>query len=324
MLHVKPLHLSSPLPVRRGQRPHVTILMATRDGARWLPAQLESFLAQSHGNWSLWVSDDGSTDATRTIVTDFARRHPRHDVRLFDGPCRGAAANFLSLLLHPDLQPGIVALSDQDDVWLPFKIDRALDRIAAAGDGAVLYGGQSLHTGPDLRITGRSRTAGAVASFGNALVQNVVSGHSAVLSAEALRIVRGAGDMGAVPFHDWWLYLLLSGAGAKVIVDPAAVLLYRQHDRNLLGAHSGPRAHLRRMRAIARGDYRAWVDANIAALGQVAPLLTEEARGVLDHLRGLTPGAGVSRLRSLRAAGVRRHGKLEDAILGMAVLGGRM
>ncbi len=322
MLHVKPLHLSSPLPVRRGHRPHVTILMATRDGARWLPAQLESFLAQTHGNWSLWVSDDGSMDDTRAIVTDFARRHPRHDVRLFDGPCRGAAANFLSLLRHPDLPPGIVALSDQDDVWLPFKIDRALDHVAGAG--AVLYGGQSLHAGPDLRITGRSRTGGAVASFGNALVQNLVSGHSAVLSAEALEIVRRAGDPGTVPFHDWWLYLLLSGAGARVIVDPAAVLLYRQHDRNLLGAHAGPRAHLRRMRAIARGDYRAWVDANLGALGRVEPFLTEDARGVLAHLRGLPRGAGVARLRSLRAAGVRRHGWLGDAILGMAVLGGRM
>lgn len=324
MLHVKPLHLSSPLPVRQGHGPHVTILMAARDGARWLPAQLDSFLAQTHGNWSLWVSDDGSTDDTRAIVIDFARRHPRHDVRLFDGPCRGAAANFLSLLLHPDLQPGIVALSDQDDVWLPFKIARALDRIAAAGDGAVLYGGQSLHAGPDLRITGRSRTGGAVASFGNALVQNVVSGHSAVLSAEALRIVRGAGDPGRVPFHDWWLYLLLSGAGAQVIVDPEAVLLYRQHDSNLLGAHSGPRAHLRRMRAIARGDYRAWVETNLAALGQVAPLLTEEARGLLDHLDSLPQAAGMARLRSLRAAGVRRHGFLGDAVLGLAVLGGRM
>ena len=48
--------------------PHITILMATYNGARFLSAQLDSLLAQSHQNWSLIVSDDGSRDATMAIL----------------------------------------------------------------------------------------------------------------------------------------------------------------------------------------------------------------------------------------------------------------
>ena len=324
MLHVPPLALSRPLPLRSQDGPHVTILMATRNGARWLPAQLDSILAQTHRAWSLWVSDDGSTDDTTAIVLDFARRHPRHDVRLFDGPGKGVAANFLSLLLRDDLPSGAVALSDQDDVWLPYKLDRALREVAARRSQAVLYGAQSLHVGPDLWPTGRSRTMRARPSFGNALVQNVISGHSAVLSDEAVALVRRAGDPGAVPFHDWWLYLLLSAAGARVVIDPKAVLLYRQHDANRMGAHDGVRAHLRRAASIARGEYRDWIGRNLVALQGARPLLTDAARTALDRLDDPDGQSRLARLRALRLAGARRNTALGDAVVALAVLAGRV
>ena len=87
--------------------------MATRNGAAHLPAQLASLAAQSHSGWRLWVSDDGSTDATRALVQDFGRDH---DVRLIDGPQRGAAANFRTLLARAaqDAPQAALAFSDQD------------------------------------------------------------------------------------------------------------------------------------------------------------------------------------------------------------------
>ena len=112
--------------------PHVRILMATFQGATHLPAQLASFEAQSHADWSLWASDDGSTDATPDLLRAFAARHPGR-VRLIDGPRKGSAANFLHLLGHPDLPPGLTALSDQDDVWLPHRLMRGLQQLS--GDG---------------------------------------------------------------------------------------------------------------------------------------------------------------------------------------------
>ncbi|MBR4877630.1 MAG: glycosyltransferase [Rhodocyclaceae bacterium] len=74
----------------------VAILLCTFQGERWLPEQLESLRAQTHRDWTLTVSDDGSTDATVQIVRDFAARVPQ-PVHITQGPQRGHAANFLTL-----------------------------------------------------------------------------------------------------------------------------------------------------------------------------------------------------------------------------------
>ena len=126
------------------------------------------------------------TDATIDIITAFRdRESANREVRLLSGPRRGHAANFLSMLCHPELPPGPVALSDQDDVWLPGKLRLALNALHNAGPVA-LYGAQSHHTDRQLRVIGRSRLPRRAPCFRNALTQNVVSGHSAVLSAGAL------------------------------------------------------------------------------------------------------------------------------------------
>ena len=44
--------------------PHVHILMGTKNGGMFLADQLASIRGQSHQDWSLWASDDGSTDGT--------------------------------------------------------------------------------------------------------------------------------------------------------------------------------------------------------------------------------------------------------------------
>ena len=108
----------------------VTVLMAVRNGAQTLPAQLDSLAAQSHANWRLIASDDGSTDGSRAILQRFAQgRVTLGQVAVVEGPGQGFVANFLSLLARPGVS-GPVALSDQDDIWFPDKLQRALARLA--------------------------------------------------------------------------------------------------------------------------------------------------------------------------------------------------
>src|SRR5215813_149843 len=80
--------------------PRVAILLGTKDGAAFLGNQLRSFADQSHRNWFLVVSDDGSRDETREIITQFAATRPQQVV-VRDGPQRGVTANFLSLAADP-------------------------------------------------------------------------------------------------------------------------------------------------------------------------------------------------------------------------------
>lgn len=302
--------------------PPLTIALCTYNGVAFLREQLNSYLAQDHTQWQLWVSDDGSNDTTLDILQEFDRRHGnRHPVRVIKGPGQGVATNFLSLLCHPEFPPGPVALSDQDDVWLDHKLTRAITQIQDY-EGPVIYGAQSLYVDNKLRTIGRSSTAGSRPSFTNALVQNVISGHSCVLSAKALDLVRRAGVPMGVPYHDWWLYLLISGVSGQVIIDDANVLLYRQHESNLMGAHRGQRARITRARQVLRSEYGNWVGANAAALATRAQLLDPMARQILEDFR--EPKTGPSRMAQLRRLGIARQGRLGTACLYAAAALGRL
>lgn len=304
--------------------PRVTILLATWNGAAHLQEQLDSYRAQTHDAWDLWVSDDGSGDATRQILEAFrAAEAPRRAVRIVEGPRRGHAANFLSLLCHPELPAGPVALSDQDDVWLPGKLALALGALKRAGPVA-LYGAQSFHTDGTLRRIGRSRIPRGRPCFRNALTQNVVSGHSAVLSAEALELVRRAGVPAGVPYHDWWLYQLVSGAGGEVVIDRARVLNYRQHRLNAMGAHRGLTPRLERARQVLGRTYAGWIATNLAALDRVGGLLTPENRALVAALCAAPPRPGLARPLAFRRLGLHRQTRLTTASLYLAAALGRV
>ena len=300
----------------------ITIALCTRNGAAHLGAQLESYLAQTHSAWDLWVSDDGSTDETRAILARFSTAHGAgRDIRIVEGPQAGFAANFLSLLCYPDLPAQPVALSDQDDVWLPEKL--ALGLVHMGGDAPCLYGAQSIHTDATLTPIGRS-LGGGVAHFGNALVQNIVSGHSAMLNPSALALVRAAGVPRGLPYHDWWLYQLITAAGGTVVVAPDPVLMYRQHTDNAMGSHQGLGAALHRAGQVFGQTYGGWISTNTAALRAASPLLTPKAQAILAALETHPPRIGVARLRAFRRMGIARQGRLGNLLLSLAVLAGRV
>lgn len=272
---------------------HVSILMATRNGAAFLPGQLASIAAQSHRNWTLWVSDDGSTDATLDLVQDFARHHP---VRLVSGPLRGAATNFLTLLMHPDLPPGMVAFADQDDVWLHGKLAAAVARLAQTDPGTPgLYAADSIAVDAALRPLRCQRPRchrphRLAPGFANALVQNRFSGHTLMLNAAAVTLARAAGVPHGVRFHDWWLYQLVAGAGGDLWRDTHIAALYRQHRANAHGAPIGPRAGLGRLAGLFGGDWGDAMRAHARALHRVADLLTPASRDLLTaYLDGFAP-----------------------------------
>ena len=301
--------------------PGVTILLASYQGAKHLAGQLDSIRAQDHAKWALWVSDDGSTDGTREIIEAFRRETPTHDIRLVQGPRRGAAANFLSLMCHPDLQPGHVALADQDDLWYPHKLRHALMALMPH-EGPAIHSAQSRHVDTQGHPLGFSRAHSGPPSFGNALVQNRVAGHCAVLNPAALALVRAIGPV-EVPFHDWWLYLLVTGAGGTITVSPEVVLDYRQHRENVLGAHRGLPARLARVTMVLDSTYRDWQAQNHRALTLARPFLTPAARELMDAFDA-APARGINRARTQARLGLTRDRLSSTTILRLAALLGRV
>lgn len=287
-----------------GYLPPVTVVMATRNGARHLDEQLASLAAQSHGDWRLRVGDDGSTDATRDILSGF-RDGTGAPQEVEPGPERGFAANFLTLIAGCADVPGWVALSDQDDVWYPDKLSRALNALMTLPpERPAVYCARTMLVDQQGRRIGPSRRH-RYFTFRNALVQNVVAGNTIVLNPAAHALVARAGAV-AVPYHDWWIYLLVTGAGGQVIYDPEPVMDYRQHAGNVQGENRSASAVLRRGGGFLNGTWRSWFEANMAALEKVAPLLNDETsaalarwqarRGPLARTRGYL-GLGAYRQR---------------------------
>jgi len=307
--------------------PRVGIVLACYRGAAHLAAQLDSLAAQDLPPVRIVAGDDGSPDATRQILEEFARAHPSLGLELHDGPRRGeAAAHFLTLLARVPEDIDLLALCDQDDIWFPGKLLRAARALAGlAGGGPALYCGRTLEWWAESGQRRLSRGGPARPGFRHALVQNIAGGNTMVLNRAGLDLVRtAAARTGQVVVHDWWIYQLVTGAGGQVVFDDAPQMLYRQHAGNLIGANTGPRAKLRRLGMLVSGRFRDWNDINIAALRAVDDVLTPENRALLDSFaRGRRAGLA-GRLAMLRCTGLHRNGLAGEASLWLAAVLGRL
>lgn len=114
----------------------IDLLLATYNGARYLPAQIRSLQNQTYDDWTLYIHDDGSTDATLDVVRRFAAGDAR--IRLVDDGRRfgSPADNFLHLLSLSTAPYAVFC--DQDDIWLENKLERLYDTISRAEDGRPL------------------------------------------------------------------------------------------------------------------------------------------------------------------------------------------
>jgi glycosyltransferase involved in cell wall biosynthesis len=293
---------------RAGMQGKVVVLLAARDGARFLPEQLASLDAQTHP-WELWWRDDGSRDGTVALLEGRGRR-------VNGGGVLGGPGCFFALLraAAPTLAPeSCVAFADQDDVWLPEKLARGAAALATVPAGRpAIYAARQIYTDAGLRRLGVS-TPARTPGFPAALTQNVATGCTVMLNAAAARLV-AASHPPALTFHDWWSYILVTAAGGAFLWDDEPVVLYRQHPDNLVGA---PQGFWRRGLAALRrgpGAFMRVLRAHLAALEVDAALITPRARaGVAALLAALANGRR-ARISALATPGLRRQTRIETLV----------
>lgn len=287
--------------------PVVAILMGAWNGQRYLPEQLQSFVDQTHTNWSLHVSDDGSADATCDIVRRFSdgKHHP---VTLRRGPRRGFSRNFMSLVCAPDIAGDYFAFSDQDDIWDKDKLERALRWLTAIpSEVPALYCSRTEIVDVAGRRLGYSPLFTKPPGFRNAVVQNIGGGNTMVFNASARSLLAAIGDQDVVS-HDWWAYQITSAAGGLVRYDPLPSIRYRQHPNNVVGANNSMRARLHRIRMLFADRFIKWNDLNISALSKVRSRFDPINLEVLDRfVLGRTSPNPVMRLWHLHKSGIYRQ-----------------
>jgi glycosyltransferase involved in cell wall biosynthesis len=241
-------------------RPSIEVLLATYNGARFLHEQVDSVLAQEGINLCILARDDGSIDDTPSILAAYATAHPsRFHLLPTDTPTGSAQRNFHHLLVASSAE--YVAFCDQDDVWLPHKLQRSLQRIQQLEKG---YGRtKPMLVSTDLRVVDDAMQTVAPSLWqqngianatkpplGQLLSDNTVTGCTALLNRS---LVNSMLEMPpAVLMHDHWAALIAASTGALAGIDEATVL-YRQHSNNVVGAVAS-RSPLQKLRRLLAPD----------------------------------------------------------------------
>ena len=301
--------------------PKVAVLMCTMQGQRFLAEQLNSIATQSHPHWEIWASDDGSDDHTHAILEYYQAHWGRERISIHAGPAEGSTANFLSLSCRADIDADYFAYADQDDVWEADKLERAVQWLETVPRHVpALYGSRTLLVDERNQHIGYSQLFTRDPDFRNALVQSVAGGNTMVFNRAARDLLRRAGEDVEAITHDWWAYMLVTGAGGRVHYDPHPTVRYRQHGCNQFGANISLRAQARRAAELLRGRFRHWVDANLRALMRVRHLMTPENQRILDEFAAARQRRLPGRLWGLHRAGVYRQTRLGNLGLALAAL----
>lgn len=235
-----------------------SVAMCTYNGALYLSHQLASIAAQSYQPDELIVCDDGSDDSTLDVVKSFSRK-AKFSIQVFINESRlGAVKNFEKCLRLCNNE--FIALSDQDDVWLPYKLERQLEvmnelqRQHGSGEPLLVFSDLSV---VDYQLNpisnsfysylGRSPSG---ITLNRLLMQNVVAGCSTLVNRSLINLVEPIPSQAQM--HDWWLALIASAFG-KISYIGQPMLLYRQHGSNCMGANKNSMA--KRVRNVVSGGF---------------------------------------------------------------------
>jgi len=233
----------------------IAVLMPIYNGEKFLAEQINSIFSQKDVKIDLYISDDGSTDNSLQVLSEFEDKInlvPRKNA------IGSAGLSFLQLIYDVDFSIyEYVAFSDQDDIWLSGKLKRALEVLK--GHSAFGYSANDIAFWPDGRYV-NSKKSLAQRKYDH-YFESIGRGCSYVVSSFALQCFKDEVLSNGIPqishvMHDWLIYAYFRERNMKWVADDYVALWYRQHFDNELGVNHGLRAIRKRLNLIRNGWYR--------------------------------------------------------------------
>jgi glycosyltransferase involved in cell wall biosynthesis len=297
------------------------IFMAVYNGEKYLGEQIESIISQSHPDWSILASDDGSSDDTLNILHAYQQKLGCERLKIFNGPRQGFAKNFISLIQNNLDEGEFFAFSDQDDVWKKEKLSKAIKVLSSIpSDVPAIYCGRTLLVDEDNNFLGYSPLFKKKPSFANALVQSIAGGNTMVFNQSALNLLKKAQYKSEIVSHDWWAYMLITGAGGMVYYDKSPSILYRQHQKNLIGSNKGIFSRLKRLIRVAQGNFKQWNDLNLICLQNNLDLLTSSSQNLVHDFCDFRQSNVFNRVSARRRLNLYRQTFIDNIALTFAFL----
>jgi glycosyltransferase involved in cell wall biosynthesis len=219
----------------------ISILLSTYNSEKYLCGQIESILNQSHKRWTLYIRDDGSTDATLYIIKKYCSQHP--NIILLESEHKNIGAKNSFFWLFNQVDASYYMFCDHDDVWLPFKIERTYEKMLDVEqqhpDKAIL-----IHTDAIVVDSNLNSISASLWKYSRAnpkllkrceylCVSNCATGCTIMINHKAKEVSLPIPAQAIM--HDWWIALCVSKNGLIDYIE-APTILYRQHDKNTIGA----------------------------------------------------------------------------------------
>ncbi len=239
----------------------VAVLMASFNGIAWLPDQIKSILSQSNVEISLFISDDFSQDGSYKYLQQSALSDKR--IRLLPQTEKFGSAgnNFYRLIQDVNITHyDYVAFADQDDFWEQGKLIRHIELIQKHSADGVSSNVIAFWADGDKKFITKSQPQ----KNWDFLFESAGPGCTFLMTPWLINKVREQlmnpqSLARQVVLHDWLTYAICRAHGYKWVIDSTPSMMYRQHTNNVVGANSGIKAKLSRLKKISDGWYRAEV-----------------------------------------------------------------
>ena len=311
---------------------NISIALCTRNGSAFIEDQLQSISAQSLKPAELVISDDASTDATVELIHQWTGGEKMPLRLLQNQEPLGVVGNYEQAINY--CRGDYIALCDQDDLWLPPKLELSLEAMQkveqsfGAARPILVYTDLSV---VDLKgeiiapsfMTYQGLEHVDQEPLKRLLAHNFVTGSTILINRPLLEAALPLPE--AAILHDWWLALAAAALG-KIIFIARPTVLYRQHDLNLVGSKgyywSG---NVRRIRNINLLEARiaATIKQGLALKERLMALPGAEIPVYLEQYLDAASKNGIRALLVARRNGIGQPGLLRNAVFNLLLAKGR-
>lgn len=212
----------------------IQVLLSSYNGEQYLQEQLDSIMRQKNVTLGLLVRDDGSSDITCDILTQYEMHN--QNINVIKSSNIGAVKSFLDLIVMSGGYD-FYAFADQDDVWDEDKLEIAIQQLSDYDEIPAMYYSNLRVVDKSLNvISNKMHTDIRALDLEEILLgKNNATGCTMVINRNLMQLLKQYYP-NKVIMHDSWIYAVCKSVNGKIIYDETPRMSYRQHMNNVLGA----------------------------------------------------------------------------------------